>query len=366
MCGFGKLTPLLDMGSQPLAERYVSDRRYPLALLQCGNCSLVQLSYIVPQQELFPPGHPYVTGNSPALREHFSALADSLSGYMSPGDLVVDIGANDGTLLGAFRPDVVRLAVEPTGQVRKCQEKGLLATQAFFTAALAQTILADRGPARIIAACNVMAHVPDPHNFMDGVADLLADRGVFVTENHSLESITAGLQIDTVYHEHLRYYSPASLGHLLAMHGMELASVHRIPAHGGSFRALARKRRGDLSSRAQSAARDLRRTLSALAASGHGIYGIGATTRATPLIHYAHIAPLISCVCEVAGSEKIGKTMPGTSIPIVPEDKLIADQPPYALLLSWHIADIIIPKLRLMGYHGRFIIPLPEPRIVDD
>jgi hypothetical protein len=365
ICGSGALATILDMGRQPLAERYGSEERYPLELLQCRNCSLVQLGYAVPQRELFPPGHPYATGDTEALRRHFGGLARITGMYCEPGDLVVDIGANDGTLLAAVRRDVVRLGVEPTDQAKKCADAGIAVWQNFFTAEVGRGIRKLQGPAKVITASNVLAHVPDPHDFLDGVTTLLADDGVLITENHDVASVLSGLQIDTVYHEHLRYYSPASLAHLLAMHGLECSGApERLVTHGGSFRVRARPRDGHLSQRAHHMASELWGMLSGLHAAGRGIYGAGAATRATPLIHYTGIAPYITCVCEVAGSAKIGLVMPGTGIPIVDEARIITDQPGHVLLFSWHLADWIIPQLRLRGYRGQFIVPLPEPRII--
>jgi hypothetical protein len=143
-----------------------------------------------------------------------------------------------------------------------------------------------------------------------------------------------------------------------------VAGVEPVPTHGGSLRVTARKTRGSLRDRSRDAMYRLRNLLAQAAARG-AVYGIGAATRATPLIHYADIAGFIDCVCEVSTSEKIGTCMPGTSIPVVDEAKLVADQPPHALLFSWHIADSLVPKLREMGYRGRLIVPLPEPRIID-
>ena len=155
----------------------------------------------------------------------------------------------------------------------------------------------------------------------------------------------------------------ATLSRLLSMHGLVVTDVERIPTHGGSFRVWARRQKTrDLEWRAKAAARDLRVLLDGLAQEGP-VYGVGATTRATPLIHYAGIGGYLACVCEVPGSDKIGLTMPGTSLPVVDEAKLIADQPPYALLFAHHIADSIIPALRSKGYRGKFLIPLPSPHV---
>lgn len=360
-----ELSPILDLGEQPLAERFDSSARYPLRLVECANCGLVQLSYIVDSKELFPPNHPYTTATSAAQSWHFTLLADDMAPRLSANDVVVDIGANDGTLLAAFPADQHVVAVEPTDQARKCRDMGMATYPEFWTAGLAQRIRSTHGPAKLILACNVLAHVPDPHDFMIGVTSLLADDGLFVTENHDFASITSGLQIDTVYHEHLRYYSVATLSHLLDLHGLDVSSSERIPTYGGSFQVRAVKRQGDLARRAREAASELFHLVSGIAREGGTVYGVGAATRAVPLLHYAALAPYIDRVCERPDSEKIGKMMPGTGIPIVDEIALREDQPDYALLFAYHLAYDIVPKLRKMGYKGKFIIPLPEPRITD-
>lgn len=350
---------------QPLAE-HDNGERYPLKLVKCTSCTLVQLSYIPDQHEMFPPDHPYATGNTRALREHFAELAEKIQPWLCMNDLVVDIGANDGTFLSMLPvKSLTTVAVEPTNQVSKCLDKGITTTyQEFFTSETAKVIRRDNGRAKVITATNVLAHVPDPHDFLTGVLTLLADDGVFVTENHDWASIANGMQIDTVYHEHLRYYSVASLSRLLAFHGLVVEDMEKIPTHGGSFRTWAVKEQGNLAARADDARTSLLRLVCKAALEG-AVYGIGATTRATPLINYADIAELLDCVCEVSSSEKIGTFIPGTNIPVVDEEELFKDQPPYALLLSWHLADDLITKLREKGYKGKFIIPLPEARIID-
>jgi hypothetical protein len=367
-CGDGQLSPVLDLGVQPLAERD-NGERYPLVLLQCGNCSLVQLSHIPDQREVFPEDHPYMPGLTRAMREHFAGLARKIAEMADPcgGDLVADIGAADGTLLaevGLAAPGVRLLAVEPTGQARKCAARGIPTEQAFFTAALGRALREKHGAAGIITATNVFAHVPDPHDFLEGVLALLDDGGIFVVETHDWASVANGLQIDAVYHEHARCYSVASLSYLLAQHGLLVREVEPIPTHGGSFRVFAVREQRHLQARAAAAAGRLHNLVRTAALDGP-VYGIGATTRATPLIHYAGIAPYLTCVCEVPGSEKVGTRIPGTEIPVVDEAELIADQPPHALLLAWHIADSVVPALRAKGYRGKFLIPLPEARFLD-
>lgn len=366
LCGSWDLAPVLDMGNQPLPERYGSDERYPLALLECRACTLVQLSYIAPPREVFAPDHSYSTGDTRALREHFSDLAWEIAKIAGPGQLVVDVGCNDGTLLAAVRdevPDMQVLGVEPTGQADKCAARKIPVWQNYFSAEVGKGIRHLNGPAKVVTACNVLAHVPDPHDFVAGVARLLADDGVFIAEVHDVASVLDGLQIDAVYHEHTFYWSIPTLSRLLAMHGLVVTDAEKIPTHGGSIRVRARRQRTQgLAGRAEAAAKALRVMLDGFAQQGP-IYGIGATTRATPLIHYAGIAGYLACVCEIAGSGKIGLTMPGTDIAVVDEAKLIADQPPTALLLAWHLAADIVPALRRKGYEGAILVPLPEPAV---
>jgi uncharacterized protein YbaR (Trm112 family) len=225
---------------------------------------------------------------------------------------------------------------------------------------------------------------------IDAVLSLLADDGLFITESHYLLSLVETLQYDTIYHEHLRHYSLTSLRHLLAMHDLEVVHARRIPTHGGSIRVYAARRgrypvRDSVAPVLEREARELtedalagfrRRVVQAklellallrtLRADGARIYGIGAPSRASTLINYVGLDDgILDCVLEIPGSYKIGKYVPGTLIPVFAEARLYTDQPEYALLLSWHIADELMPKLRANGFKGRFVLPLPVPRVSD-
>ncbi len=368
VCGSKDLTLLFDMGMQPVPEGAAAGKRYPLRLIRCDECTLVQLDYVVPQEELFAKDHPYSTGNSGALIHHYALLAEEIRRRIEPGrGHVVDIGANDCTLLNMVGGQAgTRTAVEPTDQVKKAGE-GVTRWQDFFTWDVACKIREQHGPAQVVTACNVLAHVPDVHDFLDGVTELLGHDGVFITENHDLYSVLDGNQLDTIYHEHLRYYSVASLSRLLEAHDFRVERVIQVPTHGGSFRIYACKRRGSFPASARFAATALRGMLYKITQQERKVvYGIGAATRATPLIHYSGIKEFITAVCEVPGSDKLGQVMPGTTIPVVDDQRLIEDQPAYALLLAWHNADIIVPRLRERGYQGKFIVPLPQPKVIDD
>lgn len=368
-CECSDLVPVLDLGDQPLPQVQPgrdTSKTYSLRLVQCQRCFLVQLDYIVPQSEVFPTDYAYTTGNTKALRDHFRQQAQLVAGIVSPGDLVIDIGGNDGTMLRALRNEATKarlLLVEPTDQARK-SSPGVVVEQTYFTAELARKMKSQHGPATVITASNVFAHVPDPHDFLNGVNTLLADAGTFIIDNQDWAGVVNGLLIDTIYHEHLRYYSPASLSWLLQQHGLLVSSLNPIAMHGGAFRAIVIRQQPDLEKRADQLVSKLTGILDEAKRSGP-IYGVGAPTRATPLINYAGLGRYLTCVCEVPASEKIGGTVPGTTVPVVDESVLIRDQPPHALLLAWPLADTVIPALRRAGYAGRFITPLPEPRFVD-
>ena len=355
------LVPVLDLGWQPLAERD-DGHRYPLGLQQCDRCGLVQATWEVPRARVFPDDHPYVTGSTTALREHFAGLATETERLLGDGDLIIDIGANDGTFLEAVRrlkPRARLLAVEPTRAGKLARAKGIPVEQGSWSQKRAWDIVKTLGRAAVITASNVMAHVSDIHQFLDGVVLALDDGGTFICENHDFASVDSGLQIDTVYHEHLMYYTPATLGRLLEQHGFMITRTENIAAHGGSFRMYAARRPPDLQGRADTARDQLCRLLETASKDGP-VYGVGAATRATGLIHYADLQKWLTMVVEVPGHPKIGTTIPGTMIPVADEKALIEAQPPHALLFCWHVADSVVPKLRAAGYEGRFIVPLPK------
>jgi hypothetical protein len=371
----------------PLAEQPA----YPAQLLHCKRCTLAQLGLIVDPAILFPPSYPYTSGTTKILRENFAELSREVESLypLNPNPLIIDIGANDGTLLSNFQKNGVRVfGIEPTNAAKLAIERGIPSMIAFFNKATAEKAVAAQGRAQIITATNVFAHIEDIHNIVDGVLTLLNDGGIFITESHYFLSLLETLQYDTIYHEHLRYYSLTSLKHLLEMHGLEVIHAKRIPTHGGSIRvysarkgsypvtasvrqildeekrgitadAFARFKREVVQSKL-----DLLALLKGIKAEGGRIYGIGAPSRASTLINYVGLDDgILDCVLEISGSYKIGKYIPGTIIPVWEETRLFSDQPEYALLLSWHIADELIPKLTSGGFTNRFIVPLPTPRL---
>jgi hypothetical protein len=379
-----------EVGSVPYEEP-----AYPLELLRCGDCSLVQIGLDVDAKVLFPPTYPYLSSSTKILRENFLNLEKEATSTMGlkPGDFVVDFGSNDGTLLSNFKAAGYKvLGIEPSNAAEKAREQGIDTLTAFFGADTAAQVVKKYGKARLVTAANVFAHISNVGGVIQGVLNLLDNQGVFISENHYLGSLIETLQYDTIYHEHLRYYSVGALVKLFASSGMEIFKVTRIPTHGGSIRVYACRRgertidssvteilewesaTGLADGSGLSAFRnqviqsklDLIKLLADLKRDGARIYGIGAPSRASTLINYVGLDDgILDCVLEISTSRKLNKYIPGTRIPVLDEKRLFDDPPDFALLLSWHIGDELVSNLRNKGYAGKFICPLPAPRIID-
>lgn len=398
VCGSANLESILFLGylppvnTMPLIGTPLTEQpAYPAELLYCKDCTLAQLGLIVDPAILFPPSYPYTSGTTKILRENFAELSREVEKYypLKPDQLVIDIGANDGTLLSNFQKNGVRVfGIEPTNAAKLAIERGIPSMISFFTKEVAEKAVAAQGRAQIITATNVFAHIEDIHDIVEGVLTLLDKDGIFISESHYFASLLETLQYDTIYHEHLRYYSVTSLKHLLELHGLEVIYAKRIPTHGGSVRVYAARKGaypvqdnvGKILEEEKEAINadaferfkrlvvqsklDLLALLKSIKAEGGRIYAIGAPSRASTLINYVALDDgILDAVLEIKGSYKIGKYIPGTIIPVWEESRLFEDQPEYALLLSWHIADELIPKLTSRGFKGRFIIPLPNARI---
>jgi len=384
----GYLPPVNAMPA--IGSRPAEQPAYPAEVLRCKRCHLVQIGLIVDPAILFPPTYPYTSGTTKILRENFAELSREVAHLypLKPTDLIVDIGSNDGTLLSNFTKMCRVYGIEPTNAGKLAQERGVATQISFFNRSAVKAALAAQGKARVITATNVFAHIEDIHEIVDCILELLDETGIFISESHYLLPLVETLQYDTIYHEHLRYYSVASLRHLLEMHGLEVIHTKRIPTHGGSIRVYA-SRKGKYPVRAsvgevlavesreltEAALKTFKKNvvnsklalyamLRDIKRQGGRIYGVGAPSRASTLINYAGLDDgILDCVLEIKGSYKIGKYIPGTMIPVLDETRLFEDQPEYAMLLSWHIADELVPKLAGRGFKGKFIIPLPEPRI---
>jgi hypothetical protein len=401
ICGSSDLKSVLFLGYLPPVNQMSvigtpphEQPSYPADLLCCQNCKLVQLGLVVDKKILFPAEYPYTSGTTQILCENFSDMYREcqLLYPIANTDLVVDIGSNDGTLLSNFKAGGHRVCgIEPTDMGKLARERGIPTLIRFFDESAARQVIEIDGKAKVITAANVFAHIEDIHAIVKSILLLLDDHGIFISESHYLLSLLETLQYDTVYHEHLRYYSLQSLRHLFEMHGLEIIHAKKISTHGGSIRIYASRkgryptqlsvkelfeaesteeindqRLKEFKGRVLTSKLSLMALLRDIKKNGGNIFAVGAPSRASTLISYTGLDDgILDCVVEVQGSHKIGKYMPGTLIPVLEESQLFEDQPEYAMLTSWHIAEELIPKLKSKGFRGKFIVPLPIPRIIE-
>jgi hypothetical protein len=398
ICGHGSLDTVLSLGYMPPVNQMVAigevQRQqpwFPTNLMHCSNCELVQLGLAVDPVIIFPPEYPYTSGMTRILRDNFADLYAESSKMLDLGkdDLAIDIGSNDGTLISNYRKGGHRiLGIEPTDVAKIANERGISTIQRYFSKEVGREVREKYGPAKVVTAANCFAHIEDVHAIVEGIVEMLAPDGVFISESHYLIGLLDDLQYDTVYHEHLRHYTVGSLAHLLAMHGLEVFHARHIPTHGGSIRVYAARKgtrpvqpsvkqmldnepRGEAMKKRLATFRHdvmlsklrLHAMILDIKEQGGRICGISAPSRASTLINYVGLdSAIIDYVCEIEGSLKIGKCMPGTLIPVVEESRMFEDQPDCAIILSWHIAAELAPKLRAKGFKGKLISPLPVPR----
>ncbi len=401
ICKSPKLRLIVSFGHQPPVQSYLTagqlqepETGYPDDLVRCEDCGLVQINHAVDPRIVFPREYPYQSGMTKLLRDNFAQLAEAVSQRvaLASTDLVVDIGSNDGTLLQGFKARGLRvLGVEPTGIAMIARKNGIPTVNKFFSEEVARQIVAEQGKARVITAANVFAHVYDLTSMVRGIKALLAPNGVFVSESHYLADLIDDVQYDTIYHEHLRFYHLKPLLKLLSNFGFAAIDVEQIAPHGGSIRVFAVKdqtakpsdrlmsllrREEELGlngpeayerfrERVVQSKRKLLSLLLGIRAEGGRIVGIGAPARASMLVNYCRLdTDLVDYIVEPRGSLKVGLFMPGSHIPIVEESRMLEEQPSHALLLSWHIGKDLMAKLPTLGYRGKFIMPLPDPRVI--
>lgn len=400
VCGGAKLVPVLRMGHHPVLQEYLTEAKlreheatYPLTLVFCATCTLVQLDYIIDPELVFMPHYPYRTGLTNMLVRNFAELAESTlkAGYWKKGDVVVDIGSNDGTLLQQFKNVGAKVVgVEPTNVAKIANKNGIPTLQHYFNKKSVKDIKKKFGAPKVITATNVFAHISGVAELVNNIKGLMAKDTVFISESQYLRDMVEKLEFDTVYNEHLRYYTLRSLNHLFALHGMSLVDAERIEAAGGSIRAYAKlgkhaqsprakellaeekamglddiKTLHTFAKRAVSAKHSFLALLIKAKQAGARIAGISSAGRSNILLGFSKIdSSLIDYNGEKKGSPKIGMYTPGTHIPVVDEAKILAEQPEYAVVLSWHIGDELMKLMRSKGYKGKFIVPLPKAKIV--
>lgn len=396
--GSKNLKSILNLGylppvnlARPINKKIKEELFFPTEMLYCPVSKLYQLSYIVDKKILFPKSYPYTSSTTKILRENFSQLSKECmkKNIIKKNDLIIDIGSNDGNLLSYFKNFCKVQGITPENIGKQAIKKGIPTILGYFDDKNAKYISKKIGRAKIITATNVFAHIDNTNSLMKNIKKCLLADGVFIIEIHYFLDLIKTIQYDTIYHEHMRYYTLESLEYILNRHGFKIFDAKRIKTHGGSLRVYAsvskkykilpsinkikilekkylnKKKIEIFKKKVLNSKYALIELIKKIKNQNKKIFAIGAPSRASTLINFIGIDHnMIDYVLEVNGSSKINNFMPGTNIPIVSEDLIKKNKPDYLLILSWHIYPAIIATFRNMGFKGRFIIPLPKPRIV--
>lgn len=400
-CGSESLTEVIEFGETPLADRLLTPEQLdddklfvPLTVVFCEDCALVQIRETVDPEILFYAEYPYFSSVSKSLMDHFgnSALSIIEKRGLDENSFVLEVASNDGYMLRNFHErGVPVLGIEPTdGPAQAASDLGIPTRQLFFTRDLA-TELRKEFPegADVFLANNVLAHVPDLNGFVAGIGAVLNDSGVAVIEVPYLVDLVDHCEFDTMYHQHLCYFSVSALDRLFRRHGLFLNHVERTPIHGGSLRlfvepkedvdetvtdllAMEKERRvtdlsfySDFSARVESVKNSLMSILTDLKRNGKSIAGYGAAAKANTLMAYIGVDHTLLDFVSDKNEFKQGKLYSGMHIPIESPESLRTKKPDYVLILAWNFAEEIMQEQsRYAESGGRFIIPIPEPRIV--
>jgi C-methyltransferase C-terminal domain/Putative zinc binding domain len=385
----GKLGPvILDLGFQPPSNfftrqdpPFIEAKRYPLQLVQCAACTLLQLNYDVPTEQIFNARYPlHSSKGSAAWLDHAKQLAESVK-YSVPKDgLVYEIGSNDGYLLRHLVEHCSVVGIDPTGI-----PADVPTYKTYFTSSLAMTL----PRADAVIALNTVAQIPDLKDFVTGLALALNPGGFAVLEFPDIVKTIKGGQFDQIYHEHYSYLSVLALGAALrGLAGMHVAHVEHLPTHGGSLRVIVRQGYEQLAGpsvlrqlereaglnlqafthSAQLARSEFRHFLTSCDIAGMTVAAYGAAAKGNTFLNYIAQPPWAGKLPAMIGDvnpEKIGKLAPGTQIPVVSEEALLASKPDYILLLAWNWKEESIKRLRDKGYKGAFVVAVPQLEVID-
>lgn len=400
ICYSTEFTPVLDLGATPFADNFLTAEQlehpetyYPLKVVVCDRCNLMQLTYVASRTLLYQGDYPYVSSTTDMGVRHYHDMAETIISRFNvePGSLAIDIGSNVGVLLEGFKNSGLSvLGIEPAPQIAQMANvRGIESINEFFSAELAAKIVKHRQQATVITGTNVVAHIDDLHDLATGIKTLLVRKGVFVFEAPYLGDLIKKLEYDTIYHEHLSYLSIRPISVLLDQFDMEVFDVEKMRIHGGTLRYYIAAKgdypvnelvkrmaaeedkmydRANLRPFAQAVQQhrlELNGLLRDLKRQGKRIVAVSAPAKGMTLLHYCKIGrELLDFVTEKAPL-KIGKYTPGTHLPVVPDAELLEQQPDYALLLAWNFAEEIMRNLQDYSQAGgRFIIPIPKPLIV--
>ncbi|MBI1884566.1 MAG: class I SAM-dependent methyltransferase [Chlamydiae bacterium] len=401
ICASDRLYTFVSLGAMPIPNGFLSKEElgkkepyYPLETCVCESCWLVQLSHVIPPELMFK-NYLYIPSTSITMLDHFRNMAEeAIQSYrLKPGDRVMDIGSNDGSLLSFFKEQEMKVfGIDPASNLAQLARlKGIDTLDDFFTEELAKRVVPEKGHAKVITATNVVAHVNNLHDLCEGVRLLLDKEGVFICEFPYLPDLISKNEFDTIYHEHLSYFSIQPLITLFKKHNLHIINIKKTSVHGGSIRihvapqnsshqptnrvqefireeALrkinSRSLYEDFGRRVKVIKRDLINYLKKLKNQGKKIVGYGASAKGNVLLNYCNIGTnLIEYIVDSI-PYKQGRYTPGTHIPIHAENKLEKDMPDYALLMAWNFAEEILRKqVKYREKGGQFIITIPYLRV---
>jgi len=398
-CGSDNIYPFLDLGLHPHSDGLLKQADepedvYPLKTVLCEDCTLVQITETVDPVILFANDYPYYSSFSPYLLEHSRRNVKDLiyERDLGPDNLVIEVASNDGYLLKNYvEAGVPVLGIDPAeSQVQAANKIGVTSVCEFFGREYAETLAADGVVADVIHGNNVLAHVADTNGFVAGLATVLADDGVVVIEAPYVRDLITHVEFDTIYHQHLCYFSATSFKNLFARHGLYLNDVTWLPIHGGSLRYFASKSEGasedlsallaeersigigtreyysDFADRVVELKDNLVTLVDQLRADGSSLAAYGAAAKGATLLNYTGIGTDVLDFVVDRNVHKIGKFMPGQRIPIREVDALLAEQPDYVLVLAWNFIDEIANQQHeYLARGGQFIRPVPTPEIIE-